>query len=66
VARNHPFVDGHRRIAWVLSRLFLRLNAAQISFNPQEAITTVLALVAGDLSPEELADWFLTHLGRQV
>jgi death-on-curing protein len=62
VARNHPFADGNKRTAWVLARLFLRLNGVTISFDPDEAITTVLALAAGQLPEEELADWFRAHM----
>lgn len=62
VARNHPFIDGNKRTAWVLARLFLRLNGAVLIFAPEEAIRTVLALAAGDLSEAELADWFRGHL----
>jgi death on curing protein len=62
VARNHPFVDGNKRTAWVLARLFLALNHVTISFTSEEAITTVLALAAGELSEEELADWFRGHV----
>ncbi len=61
VARNHPFVDGNKRTAWVLARLFLVLNNVSISFTAEEAINTVLALAAGDLSEDELADWFRLH-----
>lgn len=62
VAKNHPFIDGNKRTAWVLSRLFLKLNAVELSFTSEDAIATVLALAAGDLSEEEMADWFRTHL----
>ncbi len=62
VARNHPFIDGNKRTAWVLARLFLRLNGAVLIFAPEDAIRTVLALAAGELSEDELADWFRGHL----
>jgi death on curing protein len=62
VARNHPFIDGNKRTAWVLARLFLALNGVTISFTPNDAIMTVLALAAGELSEEELADWFRGHI----
>ncbi len=62
IARNHPFIDGNKRTAWVVARLFLRINDVQIAFDPQDAIQTVLALAAGELSEEELADWFKTHM----
>jgi death-on-curing protein len=62
VARNHPFVDGNKRTAWVLARSFLRLNGMSISHDRQDAIRTVFALAAGELSEEELADWFREHI----
>lgn len=70
VARNHPFVDGNKRTAWVLARLFLALNACPepgrrghaLRFEPASAIAAMLALAAGELSEEEMADWFRSHL----
>lgn len=62
VARNHPFVDGNKRTAWVLARLFLALNNIQIGFTPEEAIPMVLALASGLLSEGEVADWFRRRL----
>lgn len=62
IARNHPFTDGNKRTAWVFARLFLRLNGQTLSFTPREAIAMVLALAAGELSEDELADWFRQHL----
>lgn len=62
LARNHPFVDGNKRTAWVAARLFLRLNGAVIRFDQAEAIRTMLALAAGELAEDELADWFRAHI----
>ncbi len=62
IARNHPFADGNKRTAWVFARLFLRLNGQSLSFTPREAIDTVLALAAGEITEDELADWFRQHL----
>ena len=62
LARNHPFADGNKRIAWVTARLFLRKNGVAISFTEIDAIRTVERLAAGDLSEDELADWFRQHL----
>lgn len=62
VSRNHPFIDGNKRTAWVLARLFLALNGAMMVFEANDAIRAMLALAAGDLREEELADWFRTHI----
>jgi death-on-curing protein len=64
VARNHAFVDGNKRTAWVLARLFLVLNGAELRFTPAEAIETILALAAGELREDEMADWFRRHLAQ--
>lgn len=57
VSRNHPFVDGNKRTAWVMARLFLRMNGQSLSCTPKEVIETVLALAAGELAEDELAGW---------
>jgi death on curing protein len=62
VARNHPFIDGNKRTAWVLARLFLMLNGHELRFDPADAIATMLALAGGELSEEALADWFRERL----
>jgi death-on-curing protein len=62
IARNHPFADGNKRTAWVVPRLFLRKNGLALEFGERDAIRTVLALAAGELSEEELADWFRARL----
>ncbi|WP_310469252.1 type II toxin-antitoxin system death-on-curing family toxin [Sphingomonas sp.] len=58
VARNHPFVDGNKRTAWVLARLFLEKNGLALHFEPAEAVVTMLSLAADDLAEDELAAWF--------
>jgi death-on-curing protein len=58
IARNHPFVDGNKRTAWVFARLFLALNGAELRFAPEDAIGATLALAAGELTEEAMADWF--------
>lgn len=62
VARNHPFNDGNKRTAWVMARLFLKLNAVEISFAKADAIRMMLALAAGDLSEDAVAEWFRAHI----
>lgn len=62
VARNHPFNDGNKRTAWVMARLFLKLNNVEIAFDKADAIRTVLALAAGELSEEALTGWFRQHI----
>ena len=58
IARNHPFVDGNKRTAWVFARLFLALNGVELRFAPEDAIRAMLALAAGELGEAALAEWF--------
>jgi death on curing protein len=62
IARNHPFVDGNKRTAVVVSETFLALNGYALDATDAELVVAFLALAAGDLSEAELADWFRGHL----
>lgn len=57
-ARNHPFADGNKRTAWVMARVFLKLNAIEIAFEKADATRRMLALAAGELDEGQLAAWF--------
>jgi death-on-curing protein len=58
IAKNHPFIDGNKRTAWVVARLFLALNGRKLTFSPAEAVATVEALAAGIMDEQQLAGWF--------
>ena len=62
VARNHPFLDGNKRTAFVASQVFLRLNGQRLSADHAEAVIIFLKLAAGELTEEQLAAWFRLHL----
>jgi death on curing protein len=57
IARNHPFVDGNKRTAYVAAELFLLLNGWELIATDADSVLTFLALAAGDLSEAALADW---------
>jgi death on curing protein len=57
IARNHPFIDGNKRTAYVVCELFLALNGYALTASDGDAVMTILALAAGELSEEQLADW---------
>lgn len=58
IARNHPFIDGNKRTAWVAARLFLRLNEVALEFDKAEATVMMQQLAAGELEEETVAAWF--------
>lgn len=57
IAKNHPFVDGNKRTAFVAMELFLDLNGYELTAGDAEALPVMLALAAGDLSETALAEW---------
>ena len=63
IARNHPFVDGNKRTAAVVSETFLVLNGRSLEASDAELVVAFLALAAGELSEAELADWFRERIG---
>jgi len=65
IAPNHPFVDGNKRTAAVVSETFLILNGRSLAASDAELVVAFLALAAGELSEEEMADWFTDHLGEE-
>lgn len=62
IARNHPFVDGNKRTAAVVSETFLMLNGYELIATDPEVVVAFLALAAGELSEAEVADWFRQRL----
>lgn len=57
ICRNHPFVDGNKRTAWVLARLFLAKNDLALEFREPDAVVRMLELAAGELSEQDFAQW---------
>ena len=62
LARNHAFVDGNKRAAFLATGLFLGLNGWRLQVSQLEATRTMLALAAGDLPEDALADWLRSHI----
>ncbi len=57
IAKNHPFVDGNKRAAFLSIGLFLDANRLHLSADPADATLTMLGVAAGQRSEEELAQW---------
>ena len=64
VVRNHPFVDGNKRAAFLAVGLFLGLNGFQLVADPTDAARTVFALAAGEMDEPEFAAWIRTRIRR--
>jgi death on curing protein len=57
LARNHPFVDGNKRIAFHSLVVFLRLNDVPFAPDPAAATAMILSLAAGEVAEEGLTRW---------
>ena len=62
IARNHPFIDGNKRTAFVAAELFLLLNAYVLTADDADCVTKVLALAAGELDEASFAAWLRQHV----
>jgi death-on-curing protein len=60
--RNHPFVDGNKRAAFLAAGLFLALNGQRLAASQADATHAVLALAAGELSEDAYAQWLRERL----
>ena len=62
IARNHPFVDGNKRTAAVVSETFLVVNGYELRCGDVELAVAFLALAAGEMTVEALGDWFRVNI----
>jgi death-on-curing protein len=58
LAKNQGFSDGNKRSAWVVARLFLRLNGVTLKFNPADAVALMIGVAGGTITEPQLATWF--------
>jgi death on curing protein len=57
LAKNHAFVDGNKRIAFMSMMTFLRKNGVRFAPEPAHATSMIMSLAAGEVSEESLARW---------
>lgn len=57
LARNHAFVDGNRRIAFVAMMVFLRLNGVQFAPDQAQASAAIIGLAAGEIDEAGSIRW---------
>ena len=57
LARNHGYLDGNKRVAFVAMDVFLGLNGYRLTAPEAEAVITMLAVAAGDKTEADLAAW---------
>lgn len=66
IARNHPFLDGNKRTAFVAMELFLVLNGYELLANDVECVMFMLAVASGEIEEPELAEWIRVHSEKRL
>lgn len=61
LAKNHPFIDGNKRTAFVAVELFLALNGHDLVADDADCVLTMLSVAAGSLDEPGFAAWLRTH-----
>jgi death-on-curing protein len=62
LTKNHPFVDGNKRVAFTICRLFLKLNGVDLKTNQIEKYKIFMKLASGKLTENKLAEWISNNL----
>jgi death-on-curing protein len=62
LARNHPLVDGNKRLAWSATRAFCLLNGHDFRYTVDDAEALVVSVAAGETDVPGIASWIASHL----
>jgi death-on-curing protein len=65
LARNHPYNDGNKRVAFVVMAVLLGLNGLQFTASEADVVTTIVALASGEIEEDALAEWIRLHTARR-
>jgi death-on-curing protein len=64
VCKNHPFIDGNKRVGFVLMDIFLQKNGWEIVAHEEDAYSTMMALASGELTKARLSKWLKEHSSK--
>ena len=62
ISRNHPFIDGNKRTAFVCTELFLALNGCELAADDITCVGIMLNVAAGEISEADFAAWLRAHI----
>ncbi|MGA9669685.1 MAG: type II toxin-antitoxin system death-on-curing family toxin [Terracidiphilus sp.] len=65
ISSNHPFMDGNKRTALLVSFAFLDVNGSELIASQEEAYLTILGLAAGEITEPELALWLAENIAAR-
>ncbi len=64
IAKNHPFIDGNKRVSFAAMMVFLRINKVPFRPGSTEATAIMLNLAAGEIVEQDLIDWMKRNWPR--
>lgn len=62
IAKNHPLLDGNKRLAWQSLTVFCALNGYELVATADDAVNAVLAIASGELDEPAVARWLESRL----
>jgi death on curing protein len=62
IARNHAFLDGNKRTAWVVAETFLLKNGYELIARDEDGVTAMLGVADGSMPEQEFAIWLRTYI----
>ncbi len=61
IVKNHPMVDGNKRLGAHVMLVFLALNGYELSYTQQELSDAILRLASGEIRAEDILRWIISH-----
>lgn len=65
IARNHPYIDGNKRTAFLAAYVFLKINGFHLVASEVAAVQVTVALASGDLDEDAFAQWLRDNCAQQ-
>ena len=65
IARNHPFIDGNKRTAWVVARVFLILHGWDRNATDEQCYLSMIQLAAGEIEQDAFAAWLRVNSAKR-
>jgi death-on-curing protein len=66
LCQNHPFIDGNKRTAGMVMLTFLQFNSLEPLATELDYYTTMMAVAAGQMRKEQLAEWLQTVVKKEI
>lgn len=61
LCKNHPFIDGNKRVAFLVMYMFLRKNGWILKASEKDAYAAMMDTASGNLSKKKLSEWLKEH-----